>query len=259
MPSRRISAIVLAILLVCSGFQAGFAQSVAIPTGAQLDQLLAPMALYPDPLLAQICAASEDPQQILDVNNWLLLNRNLEGQALTDAAQNAGFDPAFVSLVNFPEVLGMMAAHIDDFAALGAAFQANQAAVMDSVQRLRQKAFATGALDSNEYQTVAVQNQGGTQVVVVQPANPQVVFVPQYDPVAVFAAPSTGDVFAASLISFGAGIALGSWMNNSYPWGWGGWGWGLGWWGHDLARQPVGIPADLPASQGLLPTATPDV
>ena len=247
---RRLSAIIWAISS-CLGFWGSVrAQQVPIPTGDQLDQLVAPVALFPDPLLAQICAASVDPQQILDVNNWLEMNRNLQGQALTDAAQRAGFDPAFVSLVNFPEVLGMMAANINDFAALGAAFQADQGTVMDSVQRLRQKAFATGVLDSNEYQTVSVQNQGSTQVVIVQPANPQVIFVPQYDPVNAFAfSPSTSDMFGASLVGFGSGIVLGAWLgNNAYPWYWGGWGWGWGarrmvwrgspWLWHPVYRPP---------------------
>lgn len=98
---------------------------------------------------------------------------------------------------------------------------------MSAIQSLRQDAYARGVLDSNEYQTVSVQHDGNTQVVVVQPTNPQVVFVPQYQPYQVwYSGPSTGDVVAASVLSFGAGIALGSWLNNSRPWGWGGWGWG---------------------------------
>jgi len=200
-----------------------------MPTPDQLDQLLAPVALYPDALLAQICAASTDPQQILDVDSWLHQNRGLSGQARTDAAQAQGFDPAFIALVNFPQVLDMMAQNIDDFATIGQAFAANQGMVMDSVQRLRQQAYSMGTLQSNQQQTVEVQNQGTTQVVVIQPANPQVVYVPQYNPQVVFAQPSTADVMAASLLTFGAGIALGSWINNnSYPWGWGGWGWNWG-------------------------------
>ena len=200
-----------------------------LPTPDQLDQLLAPVALYPDALLAQICAASTDPQQILDVNNWLHQNMGLNGQARSDAAQAQGFDPPFIALVNFPQVLDMMAQNINDFAAIGQAFAANQATVIDSVQRLRQQAYAVGALDSNQYQSVEVQNQGGSQVVVIQPASPQVVFVPQYDPQVMFAPPSSAEVVTASLLSFGAGIALGSWFNNnSYPWGWGGWGWNWG-------------------------------
>lgn len=202
----------------------------ALPTPDQLDQLLAPIALYPDQLLAQICTASTDPQQILDVDTWIHQNPNLSGQSLTYAAQQQGFDPAFVALVNFPQVLDTMAQNIDNYAAIGQAFAANQGMVMDSVQRLRQQAYAAGALENNQYQTVGVQSQGGTQVVVIQPANPQVVYVPQYNPQIIYAQPSTADVVAASLLSFGAGIALGAWMNNnSSPWGWGGWGWN---WGH---------------------------
>jgi hypothetical protein len=205
-----------------------FAQN-ALPTADQLDQLLAPVALYPDALVAQVCAASTDPQQILDVDNWLHQNSGLSGQARTDAAQQQGFDPAFIALVNFPQVVDMMAQNIDSYAAIGQAFGANQATVMDSVQRLRQQAYASGALDSNQYQTVDVQSQGASQVVVIQPANPQIVYVPQYSPQVVYQQPTTAAVVTASLLTFGAGIALGAWIsNNSYPWGWGGWGWNWG-------------------------------
>src|SRR5215831_4290683 len=204
-----------------------YPQAIPIPTGDELKQLVAPFALFPDALVAQICAASTDPQQILDAHEWLEHNKHLHGQALTDAAHRNGFDPAFVSLVNFPTVLDMMAANINNYAALGDAFRANQQSVMSAIQSLRQDAYARGVLDSNEYQTVSVQHDGNVQVVVVQPTNPQVVFVPQYQPYQVwYSGPSTGDVVAASVLSFGAGIALGSWLNNSHPWGWGGWGWG---------------------------------
>ncbi len=107
--------------------------------GDQLTQLVAPIALYPDTLLAQICAASTDPQQIIDADNWVKQNQGLQGQALQDAALKGGFDPAFVSLVTFPQVLDMMAANIDDYAALGAAFKANQQTVMSAIQTLRQQ------------------------------------------------------------------------------------------------------------------------
>jgi len=201
----------------------------ALPTPDQLDQLLAPIALYPDQLVAQICTASTDPQQILDADNWLHQNLRLTGQARMDAAQQQGFDPAFIALVNFPQVLDTMAQNIDSYAAIGQAFAANQGMVMDSVQRLRQQAYASGALESNQYQTVNVQPQGTTQVVVIQAANPQVVYVPQYNPQIVYAQPSTAAVVTASLLTFGAGIALGAWISNSsYPWGWGGWGWNWG-------------------------------
>ena len=206
-----------------------YAQS-DVPTPDQLDDLLAPVALYPDALVAQICAASTDPQQILDVNTWLKQNMSLSGQARTDAAQAQGFDPAFIALVNFPQVLDTMAQNIDSYAAIGRAFSANQGTVMDSIQRLRQQAYAAGNLESNQYQNVEVQDQGGVQAVSIVPANPQVVYVPAYNPQVVYVAPDPGAVVAASLLTFGAGIALGAWIsNNSYPWGWGGWGWN---WGH---------------------------
>ena len=130
-----------------------YAQS-PLPTPDQLDQLLAPIALYPDALVAQICAASTDPQQILDADAWLRQNLSLTGQARTDAAQAQGFDPAFIALMNFPQVLDMMAQHIDDYAAIGQAFKADQGVVMDSIQRLRQQAYAVGALQSTGYVSV---------------------------------------------------------------------------------------------------------
>ncbi len=229
------------VLLACLWHGAP-SHAQGVPTGDELNQLVAPIALYPDPLLAQICAASADPQQIIDADEWLKQNSSLQGQALTDAAAAQGFDPAFISLVNFPSVLGMMAAHVDDYAALGAAFKANQAAVMASIQAFRQQAYASGALDSNEYQTVSVERQNGVQVVVVKPADPQIVYVPQYQPAQVYVAgPPPGDVVAASLISFSAGIVIGALIADSRPWGWGAWGWGWGGRGVIYHNSPWGF------------------
>jgi hypothetical protein len=220
-----LSSVFWYLSLVLSAHNA-YAQNTALPTADELDQLLAPVALYPDALVAQICAASTDPQQILDADTWLKQNSGLSGQARTDAAQAQGFDPAFIALSNFPQVLDMMAQNIDSYATIGRAFSANQAMVTDSIQRLRQQAYAAGALQSNEYQNVQVQDQGGVQAITVVPANPQVVYVPVYNPQVVYVQPSTSTVVATSLVTFGAGIALGAWIaNNSYPWGWGGWGW----------------------------------
>ncbi len=223
-----LSSVLWYLSLVLSTHNA-YAQNTALPTADELDQLLAPVALYPDALVAQICAASTDPQQILDANTWVKQNSGLSGQARTDAAQAQGFDPAFIALANFPQVLDMMAQNIDSYATIGRAFSANQATVMDAIQRLRQQAYAAGALESNQYQTVQVQDQGGVQAITVVPANPQVVYVPVYNPQVVYVAPSTSTVVMTSLVTFGAGIALGAWIaNNSYPWGWGGWGWNWG-------------------------------
>jgi hypothetical protein len=122
------------LCLWCAGNS--FAQDV--PSGEQLQQLLAPIALYPDPLLAQITAASADPQQIVDADAWLKQNRNLQGQALTDAAQKQGFDPAFISLVTFPTVLDAMARNIDDYAAIGGHFDADEGAQELAYRRIGQ-------------------------------------------------------------------------------------------------------------------------
>jgi hypothetical protein len=201
------------------------------PTSQQLDQLLAPIALYPDALLAQITTASTNPQEVLDVTNWLAKNPNLKGTALTDAAQKQGFDPAFLALVTFPTVLQMMSDNIDDYAAIGQAMTANQAEVAASIQRLRSQAYASGALRTNKQQTVEVQQVSNQPVYVIQPANPQIVYVPQYNPTVVYVAPSTSTVVATSFITFGVGIGIGLLIANNQPWGWGGWGWG---WGHGV-------------------------
>src|SRR6202167_1156406 len=198
-----------------------------VPSPQELDQLLAPVALYPDSLLSQITTASTNPQEILDVDNWLAQNPSLTGAALTDAAQQQGFDPAFIALVNFPQVLDMMAENIDDYAAIGEAFTADQGAVSASIQRLRDEAYSAGTLRSSPEQQVEVQQAAGQTIYVIQPANPQVVYVPQYDPTVVYVGPGAGAVATTSLISFGVGIGIGALLVD-HPWGWGGWGWECG-------------------------------
>src|SRR5271155_891950 len=198
------------------------AQGPPPPTPQELDQLLAPIALYPDSLLAQITTASTNPQEILDVNNWLAQNRNLTLSQLTAAAQQQGFDPAFIALVGFPQVLEMMAENIDDYAAIGAAVMANQDEVSASIQRLRTQAYASGALRSSPQQMVDVQQNAGQPIYVIQPANPQVVYLPQYDPTVVY----TGGA-GPGLITFGIAIGITA-LLVSQPWGWGGWGWNWG-------------------------------
>src|SRR5271155_1872448 len=156
-PKPSLQAILLLIALLLShDFTPMLLAQTAPPTPAQLAQLLAPVALYPDALLAQITTASTSPQQILDVTNWLQTHSDLQGAALTDAAQKQGFDPAFIALVNFPQVLAMMAENIDDYAAIGQAFTADQGGVAASVQRLRSRAYAAGALSTNSQQIVEV-------------------------------------------------------------------------------------------------------
>src|SRR5208282_1560267 len=138
-----VTAIVLLIVVVVSQeFGPLLSAQTTTPTAQQLDQLLAPVALYPDSLLSQITTAATNPQEILDVANWLQNNSGLTGTALTDAAQQAGFDPAFIALTNFPTVVSMMADNVDDYAAIGVAFTADQSSVAASIQRLRAQAYA---------------------------------------------------------------------------------------------------------------------
>ncbi|MGB8061651.1 MAG: DUF3300 domain-containing protein [Candidatus Sulfotelmatobacter sp.] len=201
---------------------------VASPAPEELDQLLAPVALYPDALLSQITTASTNPQEILDVNAWLQANPGLTGTALTDAAEKQGFDPAFIALVNFPQVLDIMAQHIDDYAAVGQAFSADQGSVTASIQRLRTQAYNSGALRTTEQQKVEVQQSAGQTIYVIQPTNPTIVYVPQYDPTVVYVRPAPGAVVARPVIGFYAGIGIGALIVDNRPWGWGGWGWNWG-------------------------------
>lgn len=193
----------LVVLLVLQTFGPYLSAQTSLPSPQELDQLLSPVALYPDSLLSQIMTASTNPQEVLDVDNWLVQNSNLGGTALTDAAQQAGFDPAFIALVNFPQVLEMMAENIDDYALIGDAFSADQASVTDSIQRLRAQAYNAGALQSNAQQRIEVQQESGRPIYIIQPANPQVVYVPVYDPTVVYVRSGTP---VASLITFGIGI-----------------------------------------------------
>ena len=166
------------------------------------------------------------PQEILDVDDWLQQNSGLRGTALTNAAQAQGFDPPFVALVSFPQILDMMARNIDDYAAIGAAFQADEASVMDSVQRLRADAYESGALRSGPQQRVLLEPYNGQQIIAIQPANPQVVYVPQYDPRLVYSYGGPGPrPGPAAWMTFSAGIALGVALGPSHPWGWSNWGW----------------------------------
>jgi hypothetical protein len=202
------------------------------PTLDALEQLLAPVALYPDALLAQVLTAATSPQQVTEVNTWLKQNHELQGTALQDAANQKGFDASFVALVLFPEVLDMLASNLDWTTELGTAFLSDPKGVMDSVQKLRAQAQAAGNLKTTPQQSVVTERKDQQQIIVIQPANPQVVYVPVYNPqVVYYPAPPT----AAVVIGFGVGIAIGAAMvNNAYyaPYGWG--AWGMGWHSHTV-------------------------
>lgn len=227
----NLSSILVKLLILFMGLHgAGVLLSAQAPspTPQELDQLLAPIALYPDALLSQITTASTNPQEILDVHAWLRANDGLAGVALTDAAEKQGFDPAFIALVNFPQVLDMMAQHVDDYAAIGQAFSADQGAVTAAIQRLRAQAYESGALRTSEEQKVEVKRWGGQTAYAIQPVNPAVVYVPVYDPTVVYVRPVPGVVVAGPVVTFHVGIGIGALMVDNRPWGWSGWGWNWG-------------------------------
>jgi Protein of unknown function (DUF3300) len=235
-------------------------------TAAGLDELLAPIALYPDPVLAVMLQAAVDPQEVMDGGNWLALdqNQNLKEAALDEASKKAGFTPVMQALLHYPTIVDLMCTQFDWTKQLGAVYQANPKAVLDSVQRLRAQAVDNGALKSSSQMKVDVTQSNGQQVVELKPADPKVIYVPQYNPNQVFQttttttrpdgttttttttsgpAPtasatsnttvvqqssgvSTGTAVMIGLLSFGAGVALGSAINKNnyyYPaWGYGG-------------------------------------
>jgi Protein of unknown function (DUF3300) len=210
-------------------------QAVKIPPD-QLDSLVAPIALYPDPMLAQTLAASTYPLEVIQLQQWLAKNPGLKDKALADAVMKQPWDPSVQALAALPEVVKRLADDIQWTTDLGNAFLAQQSDVMDAVQRMRKKAQDTGNLKSTEQQKVETKVIESKSVIVVEQANPQVVYVPSYDPVIVYGPPvypyppiyypPAGYYAAGIAISFGVGMMMGA------AWG-GGWGWGCGWGGNN--------------------------
>jgi hypothetical protein len=200
----------------------------------QLDNLVAPIALYPDPLLGQVLAASTYPLELVEAQQWLQQNRNLSGAQLMDAARQQNWDPSVQALVAFPDVLAMLNRDIGWTADLGNAYLAQQNDVMAAVQRMRLRAQQKGRLASTAQETVTTQSQNGQSAIVIEPANPQVIYVPIYNPVYIWGPPVWG--FYPPLwyptVGFGFGFGPGVFLGGFFP-GWGGWGgWGAGWgWG----------------------------
>jgi uncharacterized membrane protein YgcG len=204
---------------------------------SQLQALVAPIALYPDALVAQILSASTFPDQVAIADYWLEQNKSLTGSALMQAVDQQSWDPSVKALTQFPSVLDNLATNLSWTSALGEAFHNQQADVMTAVQTLRTQAKAKGNLKTTSQITVVQQSP---QVIEIQPTNPQVVYVPVYNPAVVYgypyvvptyvAPPSTADVVAAGLIGFGAGIAVGAMMSGGCC-GWGYSAWGCGWHG----------------------------
>src|ERR1044071_761288 len=144
----------------------------------ELEQILAPIALYPDSLVSQILMASTYPLEIVQADRWTKQNASLKGDALTKALEAQDWDPSVRSLVNFPQVLTMMSEKLDWTQKLGDAFLADQKTILDTIQSLRAKAQASGNLQSNKEQTVIVEEK----IIKTEPANPQVIYVPSYNP-----------------------------------------------------------------------------
>ena len=158
-------------------------------TPEALEELLAPVALYPDVVLGHVLTASTNPQEVLDAGNWLIENQDLPGDKLDSEAGKLGLSPSVRALVQFPEVMDMMCMKMDWTTELGQAFTADQAAVLDAVQRLRMQAKDVGNLESSAQLKVETESQDGKEIVTVEPPSPEVVYVPKYDPTAVYAPP----------------------------------------------------------------------
>jgi hypothetical protein len=199
----------------------------------QLDQLVAPIALYPDALLAEVLMASTYPLEVVQAARWTEQNKSLKGDALKAAVDKQGWDDSVKALAATPSVLKMMNDKLDWTEKLGDAVLAQQPDVMDAVQRLRSRAQANNKLSSTKEQKVTVQQQGAKQVIAIEPAVPDTVYVPYYDPAVVYGSwpyPAyppyyfgypgyiPGAVIGAG-IAFGAGFALGRWTSGGNYWG----------------------------------------
>jgi len=216
-------------------------QSAQQYTPGQLEQLLAPIALYPDPLLAQILMAATYPLDVVQADRWLQAPNNapLKGNALTAALAQQPWDPSVKSLAAFPQILRMMDDKLDWTEQLGDAFLANQAAVMDSVQRLRQRAQAAGKLRSTPQETVTADGSA----IEIEPPTPETVYVPVYEPAVVYGDWPWPLYPPFYFPGFFDGVFIGGfgfgWFG--YPiigplWGWGNWDWGHRWINIDRGR-----------------------
>jgi hypothetical protein len=241
-PARSLVAVFIALLVF--GDPAVFAQEPATaPTTVpaqeaqdapkipndQLDSLVAPIALYPDPLLSQVLVASTYPLEVIQLQQYLAKTAGfLSEKAVTEAVQKEDWDPSVQAMAALPSVVKRMAENIKWTTDLGNAFLAQEADVMAAVQRMRTKARDAGKLQSNEQVKVETKEVASTNYVVIEQARPEVVYVPSYDPTWVWGVsaypypPFYGGYYSGAAIWYGSGIAIG------VAWG-GGWGWGAGW------------------------------
>jgi hypothetical protein len=220
-------------------------------TPDQLDNLVSPIALYPDPLLGQLLAASTYPLELVEEQQWLQQNRNLQGRALVDAARQQNWDPSVQVLAAFPDVVAMLNRDIRWTTDLGNAFLTQQADVMNAIQSLRVRAQNNGRLATTPQQVVTDDLQNGQTAVRIEPANPQVVYPPVYNPAYVWGPPVSGyypqvaypqgpysgaygyGYGGSSGYGFGSGINIAGLFSTLLNWG--SWGWALGWFTHSLS------------------------
>jgi hypothetical protein len=205
-------------------------------TTQQLNDLVAPIALYPDPLVSQILVASTYPLELVQLSQWLERNSDLTGTALVQAAEQQNWDPSVQALVVFPDLVKRLNQDITWTGNLGNTFLTQQTDVMDAIQRMRLSAQQGGKLSSTPQQTVTTSYDNGPPVIEIQPADPQVVYVPYYNPVSIWG-PSYYYPYAnwyyppfygGTYLGFGFGIRMGGFFGGGWG-GWGGWGWSPGW------------------------------
>jgi Spy/CpxP family protein refolding chaperone len=225
---RGLAWLIIVLLAVPSGALGQQTSAQPIFKQEELDQVVAPIALYPDSLVAQILMASTYPLEVVQAERFAKQNANLKGDALTAALEKQQWDPSVKSLVNFPQVLTMMSEKVDWTQKLGDAFLSQPKDVMNSIQTLRAKANAEGNLKTTKEQTVIVEEK----IIKIEPANPQVIYVPTYNPTVVYGAwpyaayppyyyYPPGYVATTAAFSFAAGVA----MSAAWGYAWGGANW----------------------------------
>ena len=208
-------------------------QQQPLLSAAQLDQLVAPIALYPDPLLAQVLMASTYPLEVVQADRFAKANKKLTGDKLTQALDKQDWDASVKQLVSTPTVLATMSDKLDWTEKLGDAVLAQQADVMDAIQRLRAQAQANGKLETTKQQKVTVSQEANRQVIEIEPASPDIVYVPYYNPAVVYGAwpypdyppyyypPGPGYVVGGAIatgLAWGAAFAIGHEIWDDFDW-----------------------------------------
>jgi uncharacterized protein DUF3300 len=252
--SRRIL-----MFLLCSSLVLGFLQGGCATQAAQtdtqsaapeplpaplpqqstqdLEQLVAPIALYPDPLVAQILAGATHPTEIVEADRWLQQNPDLKGEALATAVDAQSWDASVKALTQFPGLIGMMDKNLSWTSSLGEAYVNGQQNILDAIQTMRQRAQQAGNLNSTSQESVTT----AENTIAIEPTDPQVVYVPEYDPWIVYGDPLAdypdwigvpGFYYDGPGIGFGLGIGIG--LYGGFGWGWH--HWGTDWHRHDLTH-----------------------